>query len=75
MLAADRTGLSPLHKAVILGHTEIALYLGNEYKETLNLKDNVRKSRNRTECILVKKKKYKICHKLANFNSIQLDLN
>ncbi|KAJ8313919.1 hypothetical protein KUTeg_008480 [Tegillarca granosa] len=41
MLAADRTGLSPLHKAVVLGHTEIAVYLGNEYKDALNLKDNM----------------------------------
>ena len=38
----DRTGLLPLHKAVILGQTDMIEYLGIKHDDILNLQDNVR---------------------------------
>lgn len=39
---ADRTGLPPLHKAVILGETEIVENIVAEFLEALDVTDNVR---------------------------------
>lgn len=39
--AADRTGLPPLHKAVVLGMTEIVENLVKEFPESLNVTDHM----------------------------------
>ena len=39
--AADHTGLPPLHKAVVLGQSDLVQELANQHKSALELKDNV----------------------------------
>ena len=39
--AADKTGLPPLHKAVILGEVDIAENIAKEFVEALTVTDNV----------------------------------
>lgn len=39
--AADGTGLPPLHKAIILGHSDIVKDLAKSFRGSLKLTDNV----------------------------------
>jgi hypothetical protein len=46
IMAADRTGLPPFHKAVLYGNGDMVEWFCEEFKFAIEHKDNVRKSYN-----------------------------